>query len=259
MKQIQSVNNQFIKSAKQLKSKKFRDKNGLFLIEGIRMLEEALASGYPLEYCLIAEGTNPVLAERVAARCPVFSVSFELLSVVCETENPQGIVAVARQRKTGLKDLDLQKDAFFAVVDGVQDPGNLGTIIRTAAAAGVGGMILTAGTVDVFNSKTVRASMGSIFYVPVVEGEDPKEVSRWLCGGGFKIVVGHVGAERMYYDLDYCGKLAIVVGNENHGPSEAFKEAGIPVKIPCKTESLNVSVAAALLLYERIRRGCQSG
>lgn len=254
MKQIQSVHNQYIKAAKQLKLKKYRDKTSLFLVEGERLIEEALQSNYPLEFSLIAGEVDPGLIEKLEQKCPTFSVSPELLDAVSETENSQGILAVARQKKISLGHLDSAEDeAFLMVVDGVQDPGNLGTIIRTAAAVGVDGMILTATTVDLYNSKTVRSSMGSMFYIPIITGETPEQVSLWLTTKGFKIVTGHVAAEKLYQDFDYQGKVAIVVGNENYGPSQVFKASGFPVRIPCRTESLNVSVAAAILLYERIR------
>ena len=255
MNYIQSAQNQYIKTARQLKNKKYREKTGLFLLEGFRLLEEALNADYPLEFVLAVEEVDLQLVEQLSSRCPIFFVSLELLSTVAETEHPQGILAVARQRKLSLRDLmATSSEALLMVVDGVQDPGNLGTIIRTADAAGAGGVILTANTVDLYNSKTVRASMGSLLRLKLVAEQAPIEAAKWLADHDYSIVVGHVGAQQYYYELDYRGRVAIVVGNENSGPSREFKEAGCLVKIPCRTESLNVSIAAAILLYEKVRR-----
>lgn len=169
MKQIQSVHNQYIKAAKQLKLKKYRDKTSLFLIEGERLIEEALQSNYPLEFSLIAGEVDPGLIEKLEQKCPTFSVSPELLDAVSETENSQGILAVARQKKISLGHLDSAEDeAFLMVVDGVQDPGNLGRLFEQRAAVGVDGMILTATTVDLYNSKTVRSSWGQCFTYPLL-------------------------------------------------------------------------------------------
>lgn len=256
MKEIQSPQNQYIKTARQLKNKKFRQKRGLFFLEGIRLMEEALNASYPLEYVLVTEDIEQSLVERLSRKCQVFSVSPDILSQVTETENPQGVAAVARQKKFSLCDLaETSNSELLMVVDGVQDPGNLGTIIRTADAAGACGIIMTAATVDLYNSKTVRSSMGSLFRVKTATGLSPSEAVEWLLSNGYKIIVGHVGADRYYHHLDYSGKIAIVVGNENSGPCSHFREAGYSVKIPCRTESLNVSIASAILLYEKVKKG----
>lgn len=254
MREIRSTQNQYIKTARQLKLKKGRKKSGLFLLEGIRLIEEALMAGYPLEFAFVLEGLSNKLVEELSQTCPTFSLAPQLFASIAETEHPQGIVAVARQRKLNLEDLiQAPGEDMLMVVDGVQDPGNLGTIIRTADAAGAGGVVLTKSTVDPFNSKTVRASMGSILRCRLVAGQSPMEAADWLGDRGYQLVVGHVGADRYYYELDYSGKVAVVVGNENSGPSAAFRAAGVVVKIPCRTESLNVSIASAILLYEKVR------
>lgn len=255
MQYIQSSQNQFLKAARQLKNKKYRDKWGLFLLEGIRGVEEALEGGYPLEYAFVTEELLPKLGERLSETYITYCVSPELLATAAETEHPQGVLAVARQRKLSLENLEQTKELeLLMVVDGVQDPGNLGTIIRTAEAAGTDGIIFTKATVDIYNSKTVRASMGSILRALLVPDQSPGQVVDWLRDKGFKIIVGDVGAEKYYHELDYSGKVAVVVGNENSGPAAEFKDVGETVQIPCRTESLNVSIAAALLLYEKVRQ-----
>jgi len=256
MKVIQSTQNQYVKTARQLKNKKFRQKSGLFLLEGTRLICEAINAGYPLEYAFVSDEIDEELVAQLCGCCETYLVSPQLLLTITETENPQGIAAVARQRTVDLSEMvPTSEEDLLMIADGVQDPGNLGTIIRTADAAGAAGIILTATTVDLYNSKTVRASMGSILRTKLAANQSPAKVTQWLASYGYKIIVGHVGAQRYYYQVDYSGKVAIVVGNENSGPSEDFKTAGVPVKIPCRTESLNVSIAAAVLLYEKVRKG----
>lgn len=254
MERIQSAHNQYIKVVKQLSHKKDRDAKGMFLLEGDRLIQEAISVDYPLEFALATEDGDPVLLEKLDKICPVYLVPPKLFHGISETENPQGIISVGRQKRWELSHLEDSPEAsFLMVVDGVQDPGNLGTIIRTAAAAGVDGIIVTKLSADVFNSKTVRATMGSLFFVPVVSGETPENACRWLKENCFKMVVGHVNGHQPYTEAEYRGKLAVVVGNENRGPSSVFIDNGYTVRIPCLTESLNVSVAAAILLYERVR------
>jgi TrmH family RNA methyltransferase len=255
VKTLKSPHNQYIKRAKQLNNKKFRDREGLFLLEGIRLIDEAINANYPLEYALTVEGVEPDLIERLSQRCETFFVPRDLLLTVAETEHPQGVVAVAKQKEYSLNDvIDENGNGLLMVVDGVQDPGNLGTIIRTADAAGADGVVLTKNTVDPYNGKTVRSSMGSILRLKLIGEQCRSDLVDWLKTNGYLVVVGHVGAEKPYHEPDYSGRVAVVVGNENCGPSHEFKEAGCLVKIPCRTESLNVSIAAAILLYEKVRR-----
>ena len=164
-------------------------------------------------------------------------------------------MTVAEQPQWWSGDTLENPEAFILVVDEVQDPGNLGTIIRSAHGAGVDGVYLTLGTVDIYNNKAVRASMGSIFHTPFFTGWSTKDLLEKLIRGKFKVLVADVAAQTLYYEEDFAGSLAVVVGNENKGPSEDFKRNGHTVRIHCNAESLNVSAAAAVLLYERVRLG----
>lgn len=191
---------------------------------------------------------------RAGYRC--LEVSTPELNRAAATVTPPGILAIARQRRVSIESLLASQEVFLLVADGVQDPGNLGTMLRTAAAAGCTGALLTTGTVDPYNEKVVRASMGALFYLPVVSGLEPGEIVSRLEGRA-KIIVGHVAGEVFYHECDYRGGLALVVGNENRGPSqEILAQAYARVKIPLwgPVESLNVAVAAGLLLYEAARQ-----
>jgi len=261
-KRISSKHNQCIKTVRLLgRSKKFRKKCGLFVFEGIRLMEEALKADLSIEFVLISDKLDASREGKQLRNTvhktvtDIFLVEHKLLLSAAQTENPQGIIAVAKQPDFTWNDLCLHKpDSFVLVVDGVQDPGNLGTIVRTADAAGAGGLILTAGTVDVYNGKVIRSAMGSLFRIPFLTDCLPEDAVTRLQENGLKILVAHVGSDSLFYDVNFEGPLAIVVGNENRGPHEAFLRAGTAVRVPCETESLNVSVAAAILLYERVRR-----
>ncbi|MCG0278665.1 MAG: RNA methyltransferase [Thermanaeromonas sp.] len=225
------------------------------------MVAEALQAKAELEVVLynrefVGSPEHAELIEQLARagyRC--IEVPTSELNRVSATVTPPGILAIARQRKISIESLLASQEVFLLVADGVQDPGNLGTMLRTAVAAGCTGALLTTGTVDPYNEKVVRASMGALFYLPVVSGLGPGEVISRLEGRS-KIIVGHVAGEIFYHECDYGGSVAIVVGNENRGPSpEILARAHARVKIPLwgPVESLNVAVAAGLLLYEAAR------
>lgn len=244
-----------------LKRRSRREKTGLYLLEGEHLVVEALRAGAELEVVLYdkefaASPKHAKLLEqltRTGYRC--VEVSTPELNRAAATVTPPGILAIARQRKISIESLLASQEVFLLVADGVQDPGNLGTILRTAAAAGCTGALLTTGTVDPYNEKVVRASMGALFYLPVVSGLEPGEIVSRLKDRA-KIIVGHVAGEVFYHECDYKGDLALVVGNENRGPSlEILAQAYARVKIPLwgPVESLNVAVAAGLLLYEAAR------
>jgi len=263
---IKSSQNKYVKLAKRLVgSRRFRREKGLFVVEGFRQVSDALSLGFPLDYILISDQLekdklSSLVEALKAEKVDVFYVQDNFFSSLSETENPQGVLAVAKTRILRLQDLPMEKeDAFFVIADGVQDPGNLGTIIRTADAAGLEGLITTEGTVDVFNGKVVRASMGSLFRIPIVSDVGTADLITALTNEHFKILVADVRGEVEYFRVDFTGRTAIVVGNENSGPNSLFREMGQTVRIPCRTESLNVGVAAAILIYERVRRGEKHG
>ncbi len=182
-----------------------------------------------------------------------YVVNYSVLKSISNTENPQGIVSVINYFKTEKLDLE---NGFYILVDKVQDPGNMGTIIRTAHAAGALGTITTKGTVDVYNEKTLRSTMGSIFYIPIIEDENLETVKS-LQRNGFKLLVSSLDTNSNFYDVNMKDNMIIAVGNEGNGISEDLNSlSDIKVKIPMPgaAESLNVAVACSIMTFERIRQ-----
>ena len=263
LKEITSLNNKCFKMARRLiTDKKYRRESGLFVIEGIRLVREALDSGHAIDFVLFdkhlqespeMKSMKDILKSRNIA---CFLLERRTFLSIAQTKTPQGIMAVVKQPTDGdACGIFKNPDAFILVVDSVQDPGNLGTIIRSAHGASVDGIFITRGTVDVYNDKVIRSSMGSIFWVPLFMEWTPFDLLKELRQRNFKILVADVAATSLYYNENFAGSLAIVVGNENKGPSEVFLTNGNPIRIPCEAESLNVAVATSILLYERVRRG----
>ena len=184
-------------------------------------------------------------------------LSSNLFFQIASTENPQGIMAVVKKKSY---EKNLSGD-FYLVCDKVQDPGNLGTIIRTAHAAGVDGIILTKGTVDIYNDKTIRSTMGSIFYTPIFYDDNSFTIIKDLKYKGFSLVATSLSESRNFFEEDLRGKIILAVGNEGNGISdELFNLCDKKVKIPMPggAESLNVSIAASIILFEKVRQKISS-
>jgi len=254
-KDITSRENPIYKLIKSLSQKKVRESNRLFLIEGGRILEEANCRGVKIKYLIINKTVQDVL--KINQDCQVLRLSNNLFKEISDTVNPQGIIAVVKQREISLADIILGTNPLIIVLNGIQDPGNLGTIIRTCAAANVTAVLLTKGTVDLYNPKVIRSTMGSLFQVPVVNSLDDNEVVKWLNHNSINIVVADLDGGEYYYSANLKEPLALVIGNENRGPNDIWKKAaGKKVKIPIlgHTESLNASVAAGIILYDAVRQ-----
>ncbi|HBT47206.1 MAG TPA: RNA methyltransferase [Peptococcaceae bacterium] len=259
---ITSRANRYVKLARSLYRRAQREKTGLYLLEGEHLIVDALAARaevevvfYDTNFLRVPEHARLVSQLREAGYL-CLEVQPAVMQSMAATVTPPGALAIARQKKVSLSQLLENQEVFLLVADGVQDPGNLGTMLRTAVAAGCTGAVLTRGTVDPYNEKVVRATMGALFHLPVVTGIQAQELACQM-KEKVRVIVAHVGATRPYYDCDYCGRVAVVLGNENRGPSpEILKQAEAQVKIPLwgPVESLNVAVAAAILLYEAARR-----
>ena len=254
---IESKDNNLFKFVKKLKERKFRDKEGLFILEGLRLIEEAIKANMDIENIIISkeyeDKFNQRLLENNISSNKIIILSDNLFMQLASTENPQGIIAVIKKNN---KEKDLNGE-FFLICDKVQDPGNLGTIIRTAQAAGVNGIILTKGTVDIYNDKTIRSTMGSIFYIPIFYDDKDFTIIRRLKEDGFSIVATSLKESRNFFEEDLKGKIILAVGNEGNGISdELFDLADKKVKIPMPggAESLNVSIATSIILFEKVRQ-----
>ena len=254
MLEIESKNNNLFKEIKKLKEKKQRINSNKNLIEGLRFVEEAIKSKVSIDSIIFTESfkeKNPDLFLKINENIKLIQMNEALLKQLCSTENPQGIVGVINMQNKELKSGEL-----VVLVDKVQDPGNMGTIIRTAHAAGASGIVMTKGTVDIYNDKTLRSTMGSIFYIPIVE-DDSLDFVKSLKKEGYKLVVSSLQGKNNFFEENLQGKVMIAVGNEGNGVSdEVYDIADIKVKIPMpgEAESLNVAVATSIMIYEKIRQ-----
>ncbi|MBU4348715.1 RNA methyltransferase [bacterium] len=254
-KDITSRENPIYKLIKALSQKKVRESSGLFLIEGTRLLEEANSRGVRINYLIINETVENV--PNINQDCQVLRLPNNLFKKVSDTVSPQGIIAIAEQVEISLADIILGANPLVVVLDGLQDPGNLGTIIRTSAAAGVTAVLLTKGTVDLYSPKVIRSTMGSLFQLPIVNGLDDGEAVKWLSRNSINIIAADLDSEEYYYSVNLKEPFALVIGNENRGPNDIWREAAYKqIKIPIlgSTESLNASIAAGIILYEAVRQ-----
>ncbi len=240
---ITSTKNEKVKYWKKLQTKKGRMKEGKFFIEGYHLVEEVVSSDWNVEELIFAEGT-PI--PDWGKSLPIQHVHGAVFNHLSQTKTPQGIAAVVHIRE-GREIVG----APLLLIDAIQDPGNLGTIIRTADAAGFSGIILGKGTVDVFNDKVIRSTQGSLFHIPIMQG-DLEEAIPKLKAEGYSVWASALEGAEIYNSVSPDGKLALILGNEGSGIQKPLlKLADKIVKIPIygKAESLNVSIAAGILMY----------
>ena len=257
---ITSRRNKKIVEARKLKRRLHREEKKRFLLEGIRGIEEALNTGARIYEVLISpylfrNARGSKLYERlVDAGVEIHGVTGEVLEFVADTETPQGIVAIV-----GFPDLRpaLHGTPLVMLAYEIRDPGNLGTLIRSADAFGLAGIILSGDVVDPFNAKCIRATMGSIFRVPLMSFDRVEDSIEFLKRQGFSIVAADVNAKTLSYDYDFRGKCGILLGRESHGlPREVVRLCDALVSIPMigDAESLNAAVAGSVLMYEAYRQ-----
>ena len=247
MKQIQSVSNPQVKQWKKLLTKKERDKSGVFLVEGFHLVEEALKQGEQVQEIMVSEQVG--LPPRWdSGSTPVTLISDEISKLLSDTETPQGIYAVCRY--SNIKEAVLDAKTFL-LIDAVQDPGNLGTMIRTADAAGIDAVVVGRGSVDIFNPKVLRSAQGSHFHIPIISGD----LTGWIGKLSEKnIPVYGTALEKasVYTETTPSDRFALIVGNEGNGVSKEILSnttANLYIPIYGKSESLNVAVATGVLLY----------
>lgn len=251
---ITSRENKIFKLAKLLKTQKGRTEKGLFMIEGFRIVKDALLKGIDADCIIVKDGT--VL--DFSADCPVYAFAPKLFSEIAETVSPQGVIAICPAKKCSFEDILSLGKKCVVMCEALQDPGNIGTIIRTAHAADSGGVILTKGCCDLYNPKIVRATMSAMFSVPVVSGAESKKVIEYFRANGYKIVAGALTDNAVdFYSADLSGKVLIVIGNEGNGVEEStLSFCDIVLKIPMRSdaESLNAAVAGSVMVYEHYRQ-----
>ena len=263
MEHIDSPANKKVKLAIALKQRKQRDKNGLFVAEGLRLCETAAAGDWQISYGLLTrqltsqERGRALTAQLELNGCPLYEVPENVFAKVSGTETPQGILLVMASKNLPLPERAEGDAPLYVVMDGVQDPGNAGTIIRTADAVGASGVILLKGSVDVFSDKVVRSTMGSLFHVPLYAGVAPEELLKFSENSGLQLVATALDETATpHFARDFRLGTAIVLGNEGHGVSEAVLSGARKTYIPMygQAESLNVGMSAAIVLYEALRQ-----
>ena len=259
MQVITSKDNEVIKNIKKLKEKKYRDERKEFIVEGIKLIQEAMNENAKIkmivvcEECLKDETIEQKLLYQIAKYNCIY-VTPQVFSSITDVKNPQGMLAVIEIENT--EDIIKFDEDMIFILDGIQDPGNLGTILRTLDSAGFSQLIISEDTVDAYNPKVVRSTMGAIFRVKVIESKNLIRTIRNIKKHRYETIVTSLSTDENIYDIDYNKKI-VVIGNESNGVSkEIMNIADIKAKIPMlgKTESLNAAVATSIIAYEYVRR-----
>jgi TrmH family RNA methyltransferase len=254
--EISSLHNPKVKEWALLKLRKGRDRQGKFLAEGVHLVIEALEAGAKMESIIYDQEKGlPSEVTSLIKDVSIVAVSPHVLAKLSETEQPQGVLAVIHKPKFHI-DFTSSIGTLWVALDGVQDPGNLGTIIRSADAVGASGVLLGRGTVDLYNAKVVRSTMGSLFHLPVVEG-DLIEWLPQLKSHQIQIIGAGLGGESSCYEVDLSDPICIVMGNETKGLStevQKLLDQQVRIPMPGRAESLNVAMATTVLLFEAMRQ-----
>ena len=262
---ISSKDNEIVKEIRKLKEKKYRKEK--FIVEGIKMLEEAINENASIDLIIIREGIN---LDLDISEFKSIVVTEKVFNTLTDVVSPQGVLAVINKKSAentnneniksidtkNMTELQIDKNAdYILAIDGIQDPGNLGTIIRTADSANLKQIIVSKNTVDSYSPKVIRSTMGAIYRVNIIETENLVETLEKLKEAGFKVVTTSLDTDNSVYDISY-DKSIVVIGNEANGVSKEVQDmSDYKVKIPMlgKTESLNASVAAGIMIYEYVR------
>lgn len=264
---ITSLSNGRIKNVMQLlKQGKQRRKQGLFVIEGARIVSETpehLLRELYVSKSFASKHENKETIEMYqklfgTGKLTVYEVvSDEVFAKMCDTVTPQGVLAVANMLVHDIDDILIEEKASYLILEDIQDPGNLGTMMRTAEGAGIRGVIMSKGTVDIYNPKTLRSTMGSIFRVPFCYVDDLGEVVKKMQKHGIVTYAAHLAGKQFYDEISFAHQSAVMIGNEGNGLSDKLSDlADVKLKIPMegKLESLNAAVSAAILMYEMHRQ-----
>jgi TrmH family RNA methyltransferase len=258
---ITSLTNPRVKAAVRLRDRAERDVTGLTIVDGAREILRALDAGVRVEQAFVApellrSPDGHAVADRLRHRATTLEVSPAVLARVAFGQRSDGVVAVVATPGGSLEDLVMPPDALVVVAEGIEKPGNLGAVIRTADGAGASAVIAADPRTDLFNPNAIRASLGTIFALPVVAASTTATLE-WLVAHDIRPIAARVDASLAYTEIDLRGPLAIVLGSEADGLSAAWTDSRVvPVAIPMRgiADSLNVSIAAAILLYEARRQ-----
>ena len=258
MQVITSKDNEIVKNVKKLKDKKYRDEENKFIVEGIKMVKEAIIENAIIDKIVVCEdcANNGTIEKELLYEIAKFDciyVSEKVFSTITDVSNPQGILAVINKKNE--ETISYDEDVIL-VLDGIQDPGNLGTIIRTLDSVNLKQIVLSENTADPYNPKVVRSTMGAIYRVNIVRSKNIIETLKEMKKNKYQIATTSLDTNKSIYDVDFSKKV-IVIGNEANGVSKEVQDLSeVKMIIPMlgKTESLNAAVATGVILYEYVRR-----
>jgi TrmH family RNA methyltransferase len=260
---ISSAANPLARRVRLLSERRYRRREGALFVEGIQPVWQAVSAGMEIETLIVApdllDGSPAMgmVAEQEARGARVARLTRELFERLSERDGPSGLAAIVRWRIAGLEDLPVRPDSLLVALHEIGNPGNLGTIIRTADATGSGGVILLGETTDPFAPGAVKASMGAVFSVPVAHVRQPGEFFGWAKAHGLSVATTSAHADGDHWTTDYPLPLALLLGSEGNGlPPDLLARGDLRVRIPMvgTAHSLNLAVAAGVLLYEVRRR-----
>ncbi len=260
--EITSTQNPTFKAALKLRDRRHRDKSGLTLLEGYRELSRSHEYGMKLEevfFCpgqFLGENENALLEQLEASGCRLFQLPDFLLTRLAYRERPEGLIATAQMKRHTLDDITVRPNGLYLIAEAVEKPGNLGSILRSADAAGVDGFIICDKGTDIYNPNVIRASTGALFAVPLAEATT-EEALAWLKKHNIAILAATPHTDEVYTDVDLTRAVALVVGTEQVGLTQTWLDhADLAVRIPMlgKIDSLNVATATTILLYEAARQ-----
>ena len=249
---IRSKDNEIIKNIKKLKDKKYRLDS--YIVEGIKMVKEAISENQEIELIVIREEFE---IDFDTKNIKIVTISNKIFNDISDVKTPQGILAVIKKNQNNQIETNQE---YILALDSLQDPGNMGTIIRTADSANINQIIINKTTVDPYSPKVIRSTMGAIYRTNIIEVEDLKATLKEMKSKGFQIITTDLKATQSIYDINYNNKTVVVIGNEANGVSqEILQTADKKVIIPMlgKTESLNASIAASIMIYEYVRQKIQ--
>lgn len=249
---ITSKDNEIIKNIKKLKEKKYRLDS--YIVEGIKMVKEAINENQEIALIAIREDFK---IDFDTKNTKIVTISNKIFNDISDVKTPQGILAVIKKNQNNQIETNQE---YILALDSLQDPGNMGTIIRTADSANINQIIINKTTVDPYSPKVIRSTMGAIYRTNIIEVEDLKATLKEMKLKGFQIITTDLKATQSIYDINYNNKTVVVIGNEANGVSqEILQTADKKVIIPMlgKTESLNASIAASIMIYEYVRQKIQ--
>lgn len=260
MKAITSRQNPTVKYLGELKDRKFREQEQCFLVEGFREVQRALESGKTVKALYFSQDTKPEFLKNLSAIAkakgiPMIELSSPVFEKLTHREHPDGCMAVVEMWGLGIESLSLSTQPLLIVAEGLEKPGNLGALMRTAEGAGVDALFLCDPKVDIYNPNVIRASQGALFSLPMAVLQ-PEDLNHFLKAKNIQIVATSPEAKELYWDTNYILPTAILVGNEHSGLSDFWSLNAQHVCIPMagKSDSLNVHSAATLVLYEALRQ-----